>query len=310
MDGVLPEPRAHPRTLHRRELLELAAAAGAGALLGGCRVREGTPAMSAETNPAAAPAGRMPALFLAHGAPMLLDDELWTRELAGWASALPRPRSILMLSAHWEESPATFSAVRTVPLVYDFYGFDEKYYRVQYPSPGAPELAARVKAACSDARIATASSERGLDHGAWVPLVPMYPQADIPVLQLSLSSLEPRELLALGRALAPLRDEGVLLVGSGFLTHNLRAMDPRPVPVTPGWAADFDAWTADALRRGELDLLLDYRRKAPGVRESLPTHEHFVPLFVALGAAGEARPSFPIEGWIFGSLTKRSLQLG
>lgn len=252
----------------------------------------------------------MPALFLAHGAPMLLDDALWMQELDGWARALPRPRSILIVSAHWEERPATLSATRTVPLVYDFSGFDEKYYRVQYPAPGAPELASRVKALCTGARIAIASSERGLDHGAWVPLVPMYPRADIPVLQLSLPSLEPRELFALGRALAPLRDEGVLLVGSGFLTHNLRAMDPRPAAPTPGWAADFDAWTAEALARRDVDALIDYRGRAPGVRQALPTHEHFVPLFVALGAAGEERPSFPIEGWTFGSLTKRSVQFG
>ncbi len=260
---------------------------------------------------AASPPTRMPAIFLAHGAPMLLDDELWMRELAAWGKALPRPRSILMLSAHWEEAPATLSATRPVPLVYDFYGFDEKYYRVQYPSPGAPELAARIKSLLSDRRIASADSERGLDHGAWVPLIPMYPEADVPVLQLSLPSLDPRTLLELGRALVPLRDEGVLIVGSGFLTHNLRAFVPRADQPTPVWAAEFDAWTAQALRRRDVDALLDYRAQAPGVRQSLPTHEHYVPLFVTLGASAEGEfPSFPIEGWAFGAFSKRSVQFG
>jgi len=254
---------------------------------------------------------RTPAIFMAHGAPMLLDDELWMRELAGWSKQLARPRSILMLSAHWEEEPATLSATTTVPLVYDFYGFDEKYYRIQYPAPGAPELATRIESLLAGQKIASARSERGLDHGAWVPLIPMYPRADVPVLQLSLPNLEPRTLFELGRALAPLRDEGVLIVGSGFLTHNLRAMDPRPSPVIPGWAAEFDAWTAHALRKRDVDTLLDYRAQAPGVRQSLPTHEHYVPLFVTLGASAEGElPTFPIEGWFLGSLTKRSVQFG
>jgi 4,5-DOPA dioxygenase extradiol len=253
----------------------------------------------------------MPALFLAHGAPILLDDELWMRELADWALALPRPRSILMLSAHWEEEPATLSATRSVPLVYDFSGFDEKYYALEYRSPGAGELGARIRALLSERRIASADSGRGLDHGAWVPLIPMYPAADVPVLQLSLPSLEPRPLFELGRALRPLREEGVLIVGSGFLTHNLRALDPRPGARPPGWAAEFDAWTAESLRKSDLDALFDYRARAPGVGQALPTHEHFVPLFVTLGAALEAElPEFPVGGWFLGSLTKRSLQFG
>jgi len=161
------------------------------------------------------------------------------------------------------------------------------------------------------ARIPSANSERGLDHGAYVPLVPMYPRADVPVLQLSLPSLEPRELFEVGRALAPLRDEGALIVGSGFLTHNLRALDTSPSPATPSWASDFDAWIADALRKRDLDLVLDYRARAPGVLQALPTHEHFVPLFVALGAAEDGDElTFPIEGWNFGSMTKRSVQFG
>jgi len=176
-----------------------------------------------------------PVLFLAHGAPPLLDDNGWIGELAAWAKALPRPRAILVISAHWEERPLAIGATRPVPLIYDFYGFPERFYRLQYPSPGAPELAARVRGLLDGAGIRWIDEpERGLDHGTYVPLLCMYPTADIPVLQISLPSMDPKELHAVGRAIAPLRDEGVLIIGSGFLTHNLRALSLRE---TPAWAS-------------------------------------------------------------------------
>jgi 4,5-DOPA dioxygenase extradiol len=260
----------------------------------------------------------MPVLFLAHGSPQLLDDARWVDELARWAGALPRPSAVLMVSAHWESRPVAVGATRTVPLLHDFYGFPARYYQVTYPAPGAPGLAARVRAlVAGDAGAAAAGPvaedpRRGLDHGAYVPLLAMYPRADVPVLQLSLPTLEPRLLFALGRALAPLRDEGVLVVGSGFLSHNLRAADPGPAPQTPAWAAEFDAWAAEALARKDVDAVLDYRRRAPGVQLALPTHEHFVPLVVALGAASRAPADvrFPITGFLAGSLTRRSVQFG
>jgi 4,5-DOPA dioxygenase extradiol len=253
----------------------------------------------------------MPAIFLAHGSPFLLDDSEWVAQLGGWARDLPRPRSVLMLSAHWERRPVTLGATRTVPLVYDFYGFPTQYYAVRYEAPGAPDLAARV-AALLGATQPVVASDRGLDHGAYVPLAAMYPAADVPVLQVSLPSLEPSTLFEMGRALAPLRREGVLVVGSGFLTHNLRAMDMSPGASTPSWAAEFDAWAADVLARRDVDQLLDYRQRAPGVHQALPTHEHFVPVLAAAGAAVDtAGPvSFPITGYYFGSLTKRSVQFG
>lgn len=253
---------------------------------------------------------RLPTLFLAHGAPILLDMPGWVSELKAWADALPKPAAILMLSAHWEERPLTLGATTTVPLVYDFYGFPEKYYRQQYPAPGAPELAARVRELLSPSQPVLEEPERGLDHGAYVPLVAMYPQADVPVLQVSLPTLESRPLLELGKALAPLRDEGVLIIGSGFITHNLRAMMLSGDAPAPAWALDFDGYVAEALSRKDVDALLDYRAKAPGVRMALPTHEHFVPLLVAQGAADEATPSFPISGFVFGSGSRRSVQFG
>jgi 4,5-DOPA dioxygenase extradiol len=256
---------------------------------------------------------RTPAIFLAHGSPLLLDDALWVDELRAWAGALPRPRSVLMISAHWVDAPVTLGAVRTVPLVYDFYGFPEKYYRVTYPAPGAPELAARVRALLSPHGSVADEPDRGLDHGAYIPLVAMYPEADVPVLQMSIPTMEPGPLLDLGRRLAPLRDEGVLVVGSGFLTHNLRAADlsgRKSEP--PAWAKEFDAWSGEVLARRDVDALAHYRERAPGVRMALPTHEHFVPVAVALGASVDApeEVTFPVLGFTYGSMTKRSVQFG
>lgn len=253
--------------------------------------------------------GRMPVIFAAHGAPVLLDDAGWMGELAAWGRAMPTPEGILVVSAHWERRPTTLGATRTVPLVYDFYGFPERYYETRYPSPGAPALADRVRGLLAERNIAVADEpDRGLDHGAYVPLVPMYPAADVPVLQVSMPGLDPAELFTLGRALAPLRDEGVLVFGSGFLTHNMRyAFQPG----TPAWAREFDAWAADALSRFDVDALVDFRRRAPAARTALPTWEHYAPVLVAAGAAGDGRPvtTFPITGWwMDGAFTKRSVR--
>lgn len=254
---------------------------------------------------------RMPAIFLAHGSPLLLDDAPWMEQLATWARELPRPKAVLMISAHWVDAPVTLGATQEVPLLYDFYGFPERYYAAKYPSPGAPQLAARVKALLSPSMPVAQDPRRGLDHGAFIPLLAMYPKADVPVLQMSIPTLEPAPLLALGRALAPLRDEGVLIAGSGFLTHNLRAMRFDGAP-PPSWAAELDAWAADALGRRDVDAVLNYRERAPGVRQALPTHEHFVPVIPALGASIDTAENvrFPIAGFTYGSATKRSVQFG
>ena len=255
------------------------------------------------------PSHQMPVIFLAHGSPMLLDSQRWIAELKQWADAMPRPRAVLMISAHWDQRPVALGATRTVPLVYDFYGFPDRYYQVTYPAPGAPELASRVRELLKGAKTDFMDeSARGLDHGAYVPMKCMYPQADMPTLQLSLPGLEPKTVYALGQALAPLRDEGILIIGSGFLTHNLRAISNE----TPAWASEFDEWIADVLTRGDVDALLDYRARAPGVEYALPTHEHFVPVILAKGAVSDARvpTTFPISGFVGGSLTRRSVQFG
>ncbi|HEY3482060.1 MAG TPA: class III extradiol ring-cleavage dioxygenase, partial [Streptomyces sp.] len=151
---------------------------------------------------------RMPALYLSHGAPPLADDPVWPGELAAWAAGLPRPKAILMVSAHWEEAPLAIGATTTVPLVYDFWGFPEHYYQVRYAAPGAPALAESVRKLLRGAGDSVQDMpDRGLDHGAYVPLVEMFPAADIPVLQVSMPTLDPARLFAIGRKLAPLRDE-------------------------------------------------------------------------------------------------------
>jgi 4,5-DOPA dioxygenase extradiol len=252
----------------------------------------------------------MPALYIGHGAPPLLDDPVWSGQLADWARDLPRPKAILIVSAHWESAPVMLSATAPgTPLVYDFGGFPQKYYEMTYETPDAAALAARVTAMLPGEVHQHAS--RGLDHGAWVPLKIMYPAGDIPVLQMSLPTQDPGRLLELGRRLRPLRDEGVLVIGSGFLTHGLPFLREWRIDAeAPGWSRDFDAWAAEALARGDVDLLASYRAKAPGMPYAHPTVEHFTPLFVTLGAATdpEAPGDQRIDGYWMG-LAKRSLQV-
>lgn len=294
----------------RREALKTLAALG---VLPACRSGETESRVSpaSQTEKQSQPlVSRMPSLFLAHGSPMLMEDAPWVTELHDWARALSKPKAILMLSAHWVGPPVQIGATQTVPLLYDFSGFPERYYAVKYPAPGAPDVAQRVRELLTPLAPVQDNPNRGLDHGAYVPLLGMYPQADVPVLQVSLPSLGAETVFQMGRALAPLRDEGVLIVGSGFITHNMRTIDSRPNAAIPSWASEFDAFIADALLRHDTDALLDYPNRGPGARESLPTVEHFVPLLAAWGATlGAPRNvTFPISGFTYGSFTKRSVQ--
>jgi 4,5-DOPA dioxygenase extradiol len=248
---------------------------------------------------------RTPVLYLSHGAPPLADDELWTGQLGAWGGGLAKPTAILVVSAHWENAPVTIGATTTVPLTYDFWGFPEHYYSVTYPAPGAPELAARVRALLSATPVHD-EPERGLDHGVYVPLVEMFPDADVPVLQISMPTLDPQRLYELGRQLAPLRDEGVLIIGSGFFTHNLSALRQGGIPA---WSSEFDEWGAEVLAANDVDALLDFRHKAPAAALAHPRIEHFAPLFVTLGAGEAEAPRTTIDGFWLG-LSKRSIQLG
>ncbi|MCW2827636.1 MAG: Extradiol ring-cleavage dioxygenase, class enzyme subunit [Marmoricola sp.] len=253
---------------------------------------------------------RMPALYIGHGAPPLLDDPVWSGQLRALAGDIPRPQAILIVSAHWESAPLSLSASGPgIPLVYDFGGFPERYYRMTYETPDATALAQRIAAMMPATEPVHQHASRGLDHGAWVPLKIMYPEADIPVLQMSLPTQDPYKLLALGSRLQELRDEGVLIIGSGFLTHGLPFLTEFRIEAkAPGWSVDFDRWAAEALARGDVAELAAYRTKAPGMPYAHPTVEHYIPLFVTLGAATEAETPADqvIDGYWMG-LSKRSL---
>ena len=251
----------------------------------------------------------MPALYIGHGAPLLLDDPVWSSELAALPKKFEKPKAILIVSAHWESAPISISSpVSGTPLVYDFGGFHPKFYEMTYVTPDATALAARISAMMPDHQ-SVHESNRGLDHGAWVPLKIMYPDADIPVLQLSMPTSDPGTLIELGKRLRPLREEGVLIIGSGFLTHGLPFLRDWSInAAAPGWSSEFDSWAKDALSRGDVEALASYQDKAPGVRYAHPTVEHFTPLFVTLGAAtdSEIAPETLIEGFWMG-LSKRSV---
>ncbi|MEU2778433.1 class III extradiol ring-cleavage dioxygenase [Streptomyces sp. NPDC007162] len=257
--------------------------------------------------------GPLPALYLSHGAPPTFDDGPWLRELFDWAQSLPKPKAILIVSAHWEDASLAISAPGAgTPLVYDFSGFHPRYYQMRYDTPDATALAHRIAAAMPDGEPLYQHTDRGLDHGAWVPLMAMYPTADIPVLQMSMPSHDPTRLMALGYRLAPLREEGVLVIGSGFMTHGLPYLTREMFTdgVVPSWSSDFDAWAADALARGELDELAAYATRAPGMPYAHPTPDHFLPIFITLGTATdpEAPARTAIDGFTMGC-AKRSFTL-
>ena len=231
----------------------------------------------------------MPVLFVSHGAPTLPLEPGDTG--AAWrklGEQLPRPSAILMISAHWESRIPTVSRAVQPETIHDFSGFPTELYKLQYPAPGAPEMAQAAATALQQTGITVQLDDtHGLDHGAWVPLSLMYPQADIPVAQLSLQpDRDPAWHIALGRALRPLREQGVLIVGSGSITHNLRALFqyPQGTPV-PVWVTEFCDWMAERINVGDLEALSAYRTRAPHAVQNHPTDEHLLPLFVVLGAA-------------------------
>ena len=253
--------------------------------------------------------GPLPSLYLSHGAPMLFEMADWMSQLHGWARALPKPKAVLIVSAHWESAPLSISSTQPTDLVYDFGGFDRLYYTMRYDTPDASDLGRRVAALMPDGEPVHEHRSRGLDHGAWVPLKIMYPDADVPVLQLSMPTHDSTRLLALGERLRALRESGVLVIGSGYMTHGLPFIDWHNLDKVPGWSSEFDAWAADALARGDVEELARFRSGAPGMPYAHPTVEHFTPLFVTLGAATD--PAAPvttaIDGYALG-LAKRSFQ--
>ena len=231
---------------------------------------------------------RQPALFLSHGSPTLpLEHGPAVDFMKGLGGRLGRPKAILSVSAHWDTDYPEVSGVERPETIYDFYGFPPELYRLRYPAPGAPWLAERVSALLESRGFQTAIDPgRGLDHGTWTSLYHMYPQADIPVTQLSIQShLGPAHHVKLGEALRPLRDEGVLIIASGGATHNLRELSfHRGSIAAQPWTVEFNEWLADAVLERRDDDLVEYRRRAPHAVRNHPTDEHLIPIFVALGA--------------------------
>lgn len=294
-----PDPFAR-RTPTRRELAVSAAAAAAAACVGAAD------RPSARSTP-------LPALFVSHGAPSLALDPVAGADLARLGASLPRPRALLVVSAHWEETPIALGTVTQRALLHDYGGFAPELREVRYDAPAAPELAARVRGLLAGAPGGVADRPaRPWDHGVWVPLIHLAPEADVPLLQISLPShLRPSELIEIGHRLAPLRAEGVLLVGSGGAVHNLRELRIGGDATPPRWALDFEAWLREHVARFDLDTLAAVRERAPALRRAHPTEEHLLPLFVAVGAAADGRRDvrFPVEGFELGSLSRLSIEL-
>lgn len=241
------------------------------------------------TTPASATPKMFPSVFVSHGAPTFATEPGRAGPmLRALAQSLPVPRAIVVASPHWITRSTQVSSAPRPETIYDFGGFPDDLYQLAYPAGGAPDVAERVAALLRDAGIAAGlDANRGLDHGTWVPLMHMYPDAGVPVLQVSLAPRQsPEYFVRFGRALAALRREGVLVLGSGSITHNLYDFRHGATTVAP-YATAFIDWIAQRLAAGDLDALLNYRALAPFAERAHPTDEHLMPLFVALGAAGD-----------------------
>lgn len=250
-------------------------------------------------------AGTLPTIFISHGGPTIVLDDTPARDyLKTLSGRFERPRAIVIASAHYETSGPQVVRDPHPGMIYDFGGFPRELYEMVYSAPGDPDLAADVGKRLAAAGLApTFSDKRGYDHGTWTPLILAYPEADIPVVQVSVDpDRDPAYHYALGKALSELRNEGILVIGSGHITHNLRAFfmrgrDPELDRNIGHWAGAFTGWMHDKLVAGDLPALLDYRRQAPFARENHPTDEHLMPIFFALGAAGEGAQAERTLDW-------------
>lgn len=255
---------------------------------------------------------RMPVGYVGHGSPVLAIDPKRGAPLKAWGEALPVPTALLVVSAHWEHVPLTIGHSEAhTELFYDFGMPYEDLYRVKYSAPGAPVLADAVEKMLKSKYGGVSRSDRLIDHGVWTPLVHMWPDADVPLLQLSMpDSMTEAELFGLGRTLAPLRDEGVFILGSGNITHNLRDVDWTETAPPVAYAQDFDQWAKECMEAKDFDALIDWREGGPAAATNHPTPDHYRPLMVTLGAAEDSDVTFPVEGFEHKSISRRSVQLG
>jgi 4,5-DOPA dioxygenase extradiol len=260
------------------------------------------------------PTARLPALFLGHGSPMnVIEDNgfrsAWAALGARFGTDWPRPQLILCVSAHWLTQGWWLTGMAQPRTIHDFGGFPQELFDQQYPAPGAPLAAAEIAAAFDGVRVGVDQHEWGLDHGAWGVLKPMFPAADVPVVQMSMDyARPPEEHFALGREMQPLREQGVLIVASGNIVHNLRTMrrdaDPNQAY---DWAQQFDAEIARRIEAGELESLAGFQSLGQAAQLSQPTHEHYLPLLYAAGAAQPGEPvRFFNEAWQGASISMRS----
>ncbi|MBI5157156.1 MAG: dioxygenase [Acidimicrobiia bacterium] len=250
---------------------------------------------------------RMPSGFVGHGNPMNALGGSLADAWKAWGASLPRPEGVLVISAHFEAAPPTLSSTTGAGLIYDFSGFPEAMYRLEYSPPPAPALAGAVERFLAPEFVTVRAEDRGLDHGAWVPLLHLFPAHDVPTVQLSIPwTDDPAAMLDLGARLSPLRAAGYLILGSGNIVHNLRRVDWSDTGSVVGWAGEFDGWVAEMLRTTP-EALAAYREH-PLARTAHPTQEHFVPLLVTLGAAGDGEPAFPVAGFELGSISARCVE--
>ncbi len=289
--------------ISRRDVLKLAAGGAAAAGLASCAEPGAAPSTAA--------APRMPVVFLSHGSPMVgLSKDDYTAAIGKMGTELPTPKAVVVVSAHWAEyRPVRVSPGGAPELIYDFYGFPKPLYELKYPAPGHPALAAEIAAAFQAGGVPAVVEERGLDHGAWVPLRLAYPGADVPVLQVTLpADATPAQLVELGRMLAPLRRRGVLLLGSGGMTHNFDLAGRGATPDAS--MRKFDAWVREKVGARDLDSLVRYAELAPHAELAHPTTEHFDPIFVVLGASDPAdRVRDVYEGWQGANFSMRTFAL-
>eukprot|EP00249_Psilotum_nudum_P026999 c34207_g1_i1 orf=178-1098(+) len=278
--------------------------------------------LAADLNPlpdrsaSATPVGAMDTFFISHGSPMTPLVEVEAKDFwRGWQKFMPnKPKAILAISAHWHTRYPSVNSVVKNETIHDFYGFPAQLYKLKYNAPGAPDLAARITELLKGAGFSSVcvDSKRGLDHGAWVPLYLMYPNADVPVCQLSVQlDADGKHHYKLGKALAPLTREGVLIIGSGSATHNLRTLSSRHDDTKPAaWALEFDNWLNNSLTNGRFDEVIQFEEKAPHAKTAWtahPTPDHFLPLLVALGAAGDGAKAERIHtSWMNGTLSMAS----
>jgi 4,5-DOPA dioxygenase extradiol len=257
--------------------------------------------------------GRMPAVFFGHGNPMnALQQNAWTEQWAAIGKGMPRPKAILSVSAHWYLPATLVTAVERPRTIHDFGGFPRPLFEVQYPAPGDLDLCRRVRDVLAPVKVGL-DEEWGLDHGTWSVLVHVFPAADIPVVQLSIDETQPAQFhYDLGRRLAPLRDEGVLILGTGNLIHNLHAYGwGRHVPEPYDWAVRFENYAREQMVSGEHQPLIEYERLGDDAMLAAPTPDHYLPLLYILGAQQPGDGvSFPVEGVDGGSVSMLSVQVG